>query len=190
MTSSVSLLLIGDSGVGKTSLLHTFLNGEFPANTVSTIGINYMSRVVSVRDKSITLRLFDTGGQERFRSITLSSFRQAQAVIFVFDVTNRSSFESMSSWIQEAQSHCPENFQALIVGNKTDLTAQRVISTTQAEEFAVLKKMPYFDTSAKLNDSVVEVFETIADLCVSAQVESCDSDETLNLLQRRSGCGC
>ncbi|KAL0205271.1 hypothetical protein P9112_000578 [Eukaryota sp. TZLM1-RC] len=187
---SISLLIAGDASTGKTSILHTFLNGEFPTSSVATIGVNYLTRNVTINDSSISLKLYDSSGQDRYRSLTMSSFRQVQSVVFVFDVTSRASFESLQTWITDAMNYCPEDFIGVIVGNKTDLQQHRQVETIQAEKFAEQFNMAYIETSAKKNQRISEVFETIASQYLENGVFDNTPESNVELSSTRTRCGC
>jgi small GTP-binding protein len=153
------LLLIGDSGVGKSCLLLRFAEGSFSDSFMSTIGVDFKIKSLQFEDgKVVKLQIWDTAGQERFRTITSSYYRGAHGIIIVFDVTDEESFKNVTSWISEIENYASESVCKLLVGNKTDLAEQRVVTRQQAEELAQRLGIPYIETSAKTADHVEEAF--------------------------------
>jgi Ras-related protein Rab-1A len=154
------LLLIGDSGVGKTSLLLRFADGLFPETYTSTIGVDVKSRVVDLAGKRVKLQLWDTAGQERFRTITSSYYRGSQGIVVVYDVSDQDSFDSVQHWLFEIAQQGGE-FCTLLVGNKCD--KPRVVSTAVARKFAEDNEIALVETSAKNDESVELAFLTLAE---------------------------
>ena len=154
--------------MGKTSLLYRLKtkSGQLPSTT-TTIGIDYHTTMLQVNDATVNFQLWDTAGQEDFRSITTSFFRNAVAGLLVFDVTNRNSFYHLHEWITEAKanSHPEHDIVLLLVGNKADLEAEREVSYDEAEHFASQNNMNYIETSAKngtnVQEAVVEMTKTL-----------------------------
>ena len=162
------VILIGDSKVGKTSLLYRLKtkSGQLPSTT-TTIGVDYHTTMLQVNDAIVNFQLWDTAGQEDFKSITTSFFRSAVAGLLVFDVTNRNSFYHLHEWITEAKanSHPDHDIVLLLVGNKADLEAEREVSYDEAENFASQNNMNYIETSAKngtnVQEAAVEMSKTL-----------------------------
>lgn len=153
------ICLVGDSGVGKTSLLTRFCDNTFKESYNNTIGVDF--RVVTLKYKNIITKLhvWDTAGQERFRSIALNYFRSTHGFMFVYDIAVKESYQTIQSWIDLAFSNsktCGINF---LVGNKSDMEEDRKISKDDAEEFARQKNLIFFEASAKTNDNVEKIFE-------------------------------
>jgi len=157
----VKLLLVGDSGVGKSSLLIKFADNIFDFSGVPTIGIDFKLKIININDKKVKLQLIDTAGQERFRSIVHAHFRNAEGLIFVFDLTNRESFENINYWLDYAEKYNSKKPVKIIIGNKSDMIDKRQVTKEELEKL----KLPYFETSAK-NDSVDEPFYNISKLIV------------------------
>ncbi|KAK4535972.1 hypothetical protein CDCA_CDCA06G1997 [Cyanidium caldarium] len=156
------LLLIGDSGVGKSCLLLRFAEGSFSSSYMSTIGVDFKIKSIQLDDgKVVKLQIWDTAGQERFRTITSSYYRGAHGIIIVFDVTDAESFQNVSTWVSEIEHYASESVCKLLVGNKTDLDEQRVVTREQAEELAHKLNVKYIETSAKTADHVEEAFVTM-----------------------------
>lgn len=152
------LLLVGDSGVGKSCLLLRFVDDCFAEPFKASIGVDFRIRTVEVDDKAVKLQIWDTAGQERFRTITSSYYRGAHGIIVVYDVTNEDSFDHLNQWLQEIERYGTENVVKILVGNKCDLAATRKVSYETAAEFAESMEMAYFETSAKMAINVEESF--------------------------------
>ena len=159
------ILILGDSNVGKTSLLLTYVDNYFPDSHVATIGIDYKIKEVIVNGLKLKLQIWDTSGQERFRSMTHTFLRSANGIAFVYDITNKKSFEGVKNWIKDAESNSP-GFEKVLIGNKTDLEGKREVSHDSSEKFASKKKIKTFETSAKTNINVNEPFDYLAQLIV------------------------
>merc|ERR1719397_1187443 len=141
------LLLIGDSGVGKSCLLLRFADDTYTESYISTIGVDFKFRTIELDGKTIKLQIWDTAGQERFRTITSSYYRGAHGIIVVYDVTDQESFN---------------NVKQLLVGNKCDLTNKKVVDYTSAKEYADQLGIPFLETSAKNATNVEQAFMTMA----------------------------
>ncbi|KAH0869340.1 hypothetical protein HID58_076362 [Brassica napus] len=160
------LLLIGDSGVGKSCLLLRFADDSYLDSYISTIGVDFVSllfpspkiRTVEQDGKTIKLQIWDTAGQERFRTITSSYYRGAHGIIVTYDVTDQESFNNVKQWLNEIDRYASENVNKLLVGNKNDLTSQKVVSTETAQAFADELGIPFLETSAKNATNVEEAF--------------------------------
>jgi len=156
------LILIGDTTVGKSSLLRYFTDGKFSELQDPTVGVDFFARLVQVRDGArIKLQLWDTAGQERFRSITKSYYRNSVGAILAYDITNRSSFEKIPSWMAEAKKHIePLRPVFLVVGCKSDLN-QRQVSTEESISYSSSLGINFVETSAKTGENVEEAFQMI-----------------------------
>merc|ERR1719362_134270 len=144
------IAFLGDSGVGKTSLINQFIYGTFSLNHNPTIGIDYLSKIINTGERSIRLQIWDTAGQERFRSLIPSYIRDASAVMIVYDITNRQSFDSIPGWIQHVRELVGEaETLVLLVGNKVDLEENREVSTEEGEAAAREAGLMFFEVSAK-----------------------------------------
>lgn len=160
------VILIGDSTVGKTSLLHRlkWKTGQLP-DVSMTIGVDFHTTTIQVNDKTVNLQLWDTAGQEDFRSITTSYFHNAVAGFLVFDITKRESFYHLNQWISEAKSnsHPEHDIVFLLVGNKADLMEEREVSQDEAKCFAVQHNMNYIETSARSGSNVQEASQKLTE---------------------------
>mmetsp|Transcript_21517 Transcript_21517/g.35433 ORF Transcript_21517/g.35433 Transcript_21517/m.35433 type:complete len:175 (+) Transcript_21517:92-616(+) len=156
------LLLIGDSGVGKSCLLLRFADDTYTESYISTIGVDFKIRTITQDSKTVKLQIWDTAGQERFRTITSSYYRGAHGIIVVYDVTDMESFNNVKQWLHEIDRYACENVNKLLVGNKSDLEKKRVVSTEQAQEFANSLGIEFMETSAKNATNVENAFTTMS----------------------------
>eukprot|EP00811_Abedinium_folium_P037265 NODE_9897_length_1391_cov_41.418513.p2 GENE.NODE_9897_length_1391_cov_41.418513~~NODE_9897_length_1391_cov_41.418513.p2 ORF type:complete len:203 (+),score=50.68 NODE_9897_length_1391_cov_41.418513:179-787(+) len=152
------LLLIGDSGVGKSCLLLRFADDTYTESYISTIGVDFKIRTLDQDGKTIKLQIWDTAGQERFRTITSSYYRGAHGIIVVYDVTDRDSFEHVKHWLQEIDRYAAEGVNKLLVGNKSDLQSKKVVSYDEAKELADSLGVHFMETSAKNAHNVEQAF--------------------------------
>lgn len=156
------LLLIGDSGVGKSCLLLRFADDTYTESYISTIGVDFKIRTIELDGKTIKLQIWDTAGQERFRTITSTYYRGAQGIIVVYDVTDQESYTNVKTWLNEIDRFASENVNKLLVGNKCDLVSKKVVDRSTAEDFANSLNIPFLETSAKTNANVEQAFMTMA----------------------------
>jgi len=156
------LLLIGDSGVGKSCLLRRFWDDTYQESKISTIGVDFQVKTVDINGKRIKLQIWDSAGQERFRTIASAYYRGAHGIGVVFDVTDEKSFRNVKYWLDEIDEHGCDSVQRLLVGNKTDLVDEREVAQGEAEDFAAERNMTYVETSAKTAENVVDAFVTMA----------------------------
>jgi len=156
------LLLIGDSGVGKSCLLLRFADDTYTESYISTIGVDFKIRTIELDGKTIKLQIWDTAGQERFRTITSSYYRGAHGIIIVYDVTDQESFNNVRQWLQEIDRYASENVNKLLVGNKCDMTTKKVVDFATAKQYADQLGIPFLETSAKNATNVEQAFMTMA----------------------------
>ena len=159
------LILIGSSGVGKSSILKRYIQKIFNAEYTCTIGVDFFMKSLNISNKSIKLQLWDTAGTEKFKSITTGYYRGANAAFVVFDLTYKSSFESVSEWIQNYYKYSNPDSEkyVILIGNKSDLKEKREISEEEIYDFAKNNKIKYFETSAKNGENIDECFYFIAE---------------------------
>jgi len=156
------LLLIGDSGVGKSCLLLRFADDTYTQSYISTIGVDFKIRTIDLDGKTVKLQIWDTAGQERFRTITSSYYRGAHGIIIVYDVTDRESFNNVKHWIQEIEKYAADGVKKLLVGNKCDLASKKVVSYDEAKELADSYQINFMETSAKNSHNVEDTFSMMA----------------------------
>ncbi|CAD8169910.1 unnamed protein product [Paramecium octaurelia] len=160
------LVIIGNSGVGKSSLLLRYTDDTFSENYISTIGVDFKFKTFRLDGKGLKLQIWDTAGQERFRTITNAYYKGADAIVLVYDTTCQSSFEEIEkSWIDEIHKHAGKNTTILLIGNKSDLPNKTVI-TEKAEIYAKEKLMLFYETSAKTSLGVSQAFEELSRLLI------------------------
>ncbi|XP_027002309.1 ras-related protein rab7 [Tachysurus fulvidraco] len=162
----LKVIILGDSGVGKTSLMNQYVNKKFSNQYKATIGADFLTKEVMVEDRLVTLQIWDTAGQERFQSLGVAFYRGADCCVLVFDVTAHGTFKTLDSWRDEfliqAGPRDPDNFPFLVLGNKIDLE-NRQVTTKRAQAWCQSKNnIPYFETSAKEAINVEQAFQTIA----------------------------
>jgi len=154
--------LIGDSGVGKSCLLLRFADDNFTDSYISTIGVDFRFRTVTIDKKTVKLQIWDTAGQERFRTITSAYYRGADGIIMVYDVTSPESFDHVEEWLSEVDRYANENTAKLLVGNKADLIEEKQVSEETAQRFADKLGISFLETSAKTATNVDAAFLTMA----------------------------
>ncbi|XP_071449512.1 ras-related protein Rab-7a [Hetaerina americana] len=162
----LKVIILGDSGVGKTSLMNQFVNKKFSNQYKATIGADFLTKEVQVDDRTVTMQIWDTAGQERFQSLGVAFYRGADCCVLVFDVTAPNTFKSLDSWRDEfliqASPRDPDNFPFVVLGNKVDLE-HRAVSAKRAQQWCQSKSgIPCFETSAKEAVNVEAAFKTIA----------------------------
>lgn len=155
------LVLIGDTGVGKSCLLLRFADDAFTESYISTIGVDFRFRTVKVDGKTVKLQIWDTAGQERFRTITSAYYRGADGIIMVYDVTSQESFDHVGDWLTEVNRYASDGTCKLLVGNKSDMD-DKIVNTDTAKEYADSLGIPFLETSAKNATNVEEAFLTMA----------------------------
>ena len=163
------LVLIGDSGVGKSCLLLRFADDSFTDSYISTIGVDFRFRTVNIDMKTVKLQIWDTAGQERFRTITSAYYRGAHGIIMVYDVTNYESFEHVEEWLNEVNRHASESTLKLLVGNKADLQDDKKVRSEEAKKFADTLGISFLETSAKNATNVEAAFLTMAKQLIQAK---------------------
>ncbi|ORX52452.1 ras-related protein rab-4B-like protein [Hesseltinella vesiculosa] len=178
----LKLLIVGNSGTGKSCLLHHFLENQFKQDAVNTIGMEFGTRVIRIADKSIKLQIWDTAGQERFRSLTKSYFRGAAGALIVYDICNRETFQSLRSWLADLRQLANPEMVMILVGNKTDKADEREVTYLEASHFAQEQEMMFMETSAFSGDGVEELFFKCAGTILS-------KIETGQIDPERSGSG-
>mmetsp|Transcript_19901 Transcript_19901/g.48387 ORF Transcript_19901/g.48387 Transcript_19901/m.48387 type:complete len:204 (+) Transcript_19901:50-661(+) len=156
------LLIIGDSGVGKSCLLLRFADDTYTESYISTIGVDFKIRTIELDEKTVKLQIWDTAGQERFRTITSSYYRGAHGIIIVYDVTDKESFSNVKNWISEIDKYAGANVNKLLVGNKCDLASKKVVSFDEAKELADSLGIKFLETSAKNSHNVEQAFQVMA----------------------------
>lgn len=157
------LLLIGDSGVGKSCLLIRFADDTFTESFISTIGVDFKIRTISVGGKVVKLQIWDTAGQERFRTLTTAYYRSAHGIIMVYDVNEKETYLHIDQWLEEVERYACDGVNKVLVGNKCDLLGKRQVEYDVARSFAERLQISFIETSAKDRTNVDNVFYTMAE---------------------------
>lgn len=193
------ILLIGDTGVGKSCLLLQFADEIYTETYISTIGVDFKIKTIQLNGKTIKLSIWDTAGQDRFRTITASYYRGAQGIIICYDVTDMGSFNNVTTWLKEIEKYATSDVCKLLVGTKCDLVVKRTVDYAVAKELADKLQIPFLETSAKSRTNVSTAFERMAEVIMKKTVESDGmvggppapgGGIKREKIQRNSGCGC
>nr|XP_012777159.1 ras-related protein Rab-15 isoform X2 [Maylandia zebra] len=163
------LLMLGDSGVGKTCMLRRFTESDFDTTHISTIGIDFKMKTLEVDGTKVRVQIWDTAGQERYQTITKQYYRRAQGVIFVYDVTDKLSFKHIAKW------YTTQKMETILVGNKCDDSLRREVSKNQGTKLAGSYGMEFFETSASKNINISESFERLTELVLQAHKRDVDN---------------
>eukprot|EP00012_Vannella_robusta_P010621 CAMPEP_0206197832 /NCGR_PEP_ID=MMETSP0166-20121206/9280_1 /ASSEMBLY_ACC=CAM_ASM_000260 /TAXON_ID=95228 /ORGANISM="Vannella robusta, Strain DIVA3 518/3/11/1/6" /LENGTH=210 /DNA_ID=CAMNT_0053615577 /DNA_START=45 /DNA_END=677 /DNA_ORIENTATION=- len=197
-------IIIGDMGVGKSCLLHQFTEQKFIPDSPHTIGVEFGTRIIELGAKKIKLQIWDTAGQERFRAVTRSYYRGAAGALLVYDVTRRSTFNHLTSWLTDARNMTNPNTVIMLIGNKSDLSSQRDVQYEEAKKFSDENGLIFMETSAKTGENVEEAFlktagmifqrvqEGSVDLCTGSATEKTEQKPTATAqtAEAPSTCGC
>ena len=190
----VKILMVGESGVGKTCLIKRFTKNEFSLTHLSTIAIDFKMKVLTINNTRLKLQIWDTAGQERFNTLTAGFFKGSDGIIVTYSVTERKSYENVNKWMNQIQSLAPKEVSILLVGNKIDMEDEREVSVDEGKAMAEKYNAVFFETSAKTGESVEGVFECLAkDILVKIKEnpEKVYNDSTMNITGRnKSGKKC
>lgn len=170
------VVLTGDSGVGKSSILNQFVHKEFNPNNKATIGVEFATYFTEIDGKKVMTQIWDTAGQERYRAVTNLYYRKAKGVLLVFDISTHSSFRNLTRWLQEAQTHASPDAVISLVGNKSDLRHLRTVTREEAQKFAQKNNLNYIETSAldtqNIESACVNIIEEMHQSHVFAELDS------------------
>ena len=164
------VVLVGDAEVGKTSLTTRFAYGTFTDGYISTLGVDFIVKSLPLNNYIVKLQAWDTAGQERYAGVRPIYYRGAKGALLVFDITMRQSFVNADKWYDQIRKFSGNDVPIILVGNKIDLVDSRVISTDEVQAYAAQKGMPYFETSAKTDYAVNEVFQKLAEVILSKEL--------------------
>ncbi|KAM6917100.1 ras-related protein Rab-15-like [Lycodopsis pacificus] len=168
------LLMLGDSGVGKTCMLRRFTESYFDPSHISTIGVDFKMRTLELDGIKVRVQLWDTAGQERYQTITKQYYRRAQGIIFVYDITSESSFQHLVKWARDVDDYAPDEVQKILVGNKSDEELSRQVTKEQGSKLAETYGMEFFETSASTSSNVTEAFTRMTELVLQAHKRDVD----------------
>jgi len=155
------IVLIGDSGVGKSNLLSRFTRNEFNLESKSTIGVEFATRSINVDGKTVKAQIWDTAGQERYRAITSAYYRGAVGALLVYDIAKHATYVNVTRWLKELRDHADSNIVIMLVGNKSDLKHLRAVPTEEAKSFSTENGLSFIETSALDASNVESAFQTI-----------------------------
>ena len=156
------IMVIGESKVGKTSVIKKYTQNKFGGVYLTTVGVDFQDKIINIDDKKIRLQIWDTAGQERFRNITKNYFNSSNGFLLIYDITDKDSLEHLNFWSAQIQLNAPEKSKCVLVGNKCDLEGSRAVSNEEGKIYAEKNKIKFFETSAKDGTNINEVFEYIA----------------------------
>ena len=168
----LKILIIGDTNVGKTSMLLNYTDNYFPETHLATIGVEYKVKELITDKYKINLQIWDTAGQERFRSITKSFFQNSNGILFVYDITNINTFHNVKDWIRDSEMNTNNRFEKLLIGNKIDLKDKRKVSFEDLKEYGIKRKIEVMEVSAKERVNIDEAFQKITDLILNNKNEN------------------
>ena len=156
------IMVIGESKVGKTSVIKKYTQNKFGGVYLTTVGVDFQDKIINIDDKKIRLQIWDTAGQERFRNLTKNYFNSSNGFLLIYDITDKDSLEHLNFWSAQIQLNAPEKSKCVLVGNKCDLEGSRAVSKEEGKIYAEKNKIKFFETSAKDGTNINEVFEYIA----------------------------
>jgi len=183
----VKIIIIGQSGVGKTAILHQYVMDKFIQEHKATIGADFLTREINVDDKVVTLQIWDTAGQERFQSLGNSFYRGADACIMVYDITDKETFDEIESWknkfMQQANVDNARKYPFLLLGNKSDRDGDRKVTHHEGEQYAKNYNMEFFETSAKNGQNIEKAFNEIASIAADSDTVPFFTEELVERIQ-------
>ena len=182
---NIKLLTLGESGVGKTTLILNYINPNIKINYLEkynpTIGVDYQKKVITIDNKNIDIEIWDTAGQERFKNITSHYYSGADGILLLFDISDKSSFEKLSFWINDLNNKVYlDNISLILIGNKSDLDDKREVSIEEAKKFAEENNIEYYEISAINNIGIIEMMEYFIQKCYNNIKQKMD-DDTIRL---------
>ena len=153
------IMILGESKIGKTCFITRYTNNNFSGAYLTTVGIDFQSKIITLNNKTIKLQLWDTAGQERFRNITKNYYQTSHGFIVAYDISENESFKYVKHWLNDINNNAPKNVKVILIGTKCDL--ERKISKEEGEKIALENNIKFFETSAKDNINVKETFESL-----------------------------
>eukprot|EP00831_Metopus_contortus_P008778 TRINITY_DN13377_c0_g1_i1.p1 TRINITY_DN13377_c0_g1~~TRINITY_DN13377_c0_g1_i1.p1 ORF type:complete len:218 (+),score=32.48 TRINITY_DN13377_c0_g1_i1:171-824(+) len=198
----IKVILIGDSGVGKTSLMQRFIHNKFFTQFKTTIGADFSTKDIMMDERPVSVQVWDTAGQERYQSLGVAFYKGAEVCLMVYDITNPKSFETLQNWKSEFLKHAapknPDTFPFIIMGNKMDKSQERKVTTMKAKKWCKENgDMPHFEVSAADTTNVEEAFQQAAKLALENQSSSTNpaihfgrGKKLTREAQKKTGCAC
>lgn len=184
----VKLLILGDSGVGKSSILVRYTEEKFNHSHIATIGLDFKTKTIEIEGKQLEMQIWDTAGTEKFRVITKTYYQRCSGIIIAYDCSNQKSFDNVSKWIEQIKSNVEDEVPKVLIACKID-RPDRKISKSDGENLAKTLNISYFETSAKSNIGIQETFNHLAQMCFDRGIAKC-TGVTLELALPQSGCKC
>lgn len=182
----IKVMLLGESQIGKTSIIQRYVKNNFNLSYITTVGVDFQLKTLHLNNKTVKLQIWDTAGQERFKNITKNYFQSSDGFIIGYDITSRSSFINVSTWLNEIREYAPEEIQKILIGNKCDLS-EREVSTEEGKKLAEENGMKFYETSAKNDINVKEVFESITqDIIESREKNNGEKNRNSIVIDRES----
>jgi len=181
----IKCLVIGDSGIGKSSLMLRFTDDVFNNQYISTIGVDFKIKTMPFKNKITKFQIWDTAGQDRFRTITSSYYRGSNAILICYDVTENETFRNVKKWLEEVKMYSTGNPFLILCGTKSDLENKRQVSTIEGMNYAKNNNMLFFETSAKNNLNIKEIFESIAESKITTMISTQDDIYSKSDLRNR-----
>lgn len=179
------IVMVGDPGVGKSSILLRFADEMYSENYYATIGVDFRFKTLLMNNKSIKLQIWDTAGQEKFRSLTTAYYKGADAILLAFDLTNRHSFESLEEWLDQINEYTTTDPVVIMIGAKSDVHSGHNVNRQEIEEFANEKGFPYYLVSAKTNENVMECFVHVVTELIDRRTKPKEDNNILHLINNQ-----
>ena len=177
---TLKLLIVGGSGVGKTNFLNMFLNNKFNQNYFSSTGIDLQNKIMYIKNKKVRIQIWDTAGQEKYKSITKNLFLKVMGALVLYDITNEESFTKLKEWVELIKEECGRHIKILIIGNKSDLESQRAIDKEDAMKYANEEKVQYIECSSKTGENVEKAIIVLSEKILESTEISMDSSLMLD----------
>jgi small GTP-binding protein len=177
---TLKLLIVGGSGVGKTNFLNMFLNNKFNQNYFSSTGIDLQNKIMNIKNKKVRIQIWDTAGQEKYKSITKNLFLKVMGALVLYDITNEESFTKLKEWVELIKEECGRHIKILIIGNKSDLESQRAIDKEDAMKYANEEKVQYIECSSKTGENVEKAIIMLSEKILESTEISMDSSLMLD----------
>ena len=193
-------LLVGNGNVGKTSIVRRMCRGDFISNPETTIGVEFMTKLFDIEGNQVKLQIWDTAGQEKYRSVGKAYYRNAIGVLLVFSLTDHVSFEKLEEWLSDVSQYCHPKAQMILVGNKVDLEDQRKVTRDEIKNFAEEHNLPYIESSAKTGTNITECFYQVShaiyngiqtgDITLTASPIVTEENQVTPVTDDNKGCKC
>ena len=185
--STLKILTLGDSSVGKTCIILRYADDDFPKTEIPTIGIEYKTKMIKINNQSVKLQIWDTAGQERYHKILASTFyRRANGIVLIYGLTSPSSFNHVESWMNQIRQKADPDIEIVLVGNKLDLVSEQ--DFTQGQQLAASFGIPFFTVSAKSGENIAEVFRTLTDMIIAhnPKILNANPQETITIKEKNT----